>query len=71
MSPGRSIHYANDDDVEGLIAKFNGFIELGSRFISLALDDVPTTLQHEDDRAAFENLAQAHVALPPLSLIPI
>ena len=63
ISPGLSIHYANDDDVEGLIAKFHGFTKLGSRFISLALDDVPTTLQHEDDRAAFENLAQAHVAL--------
>lgn len=63
ISPGLSIHYASEDDRALLIDKFRSFSALGSRFFSLALDDVPTTLQHADDRATFTSLAQAHVAL--------
>ncbi len=63
LSPGLSIHYSAREDVELLCAKFTRFLELGCRFFSLQLDDVPSTLQHDDDRAAFETLADAHVSL--------
>ncbi len=63
LSPGLSIRYASQDDVATLCAKFGRFREIGCRFFSLQLDDVPSTLQHEEDRTAFASLAAAHVAL--------
>jgi hyaluronoglucosaminidase len=63
VSPGLSIEYASADDVRLLAAKLRRFAELGSRFVSLGLDDVPSHLAHEADRRAFPTLAAAHVAL--------
>ncbi|MCP5041436.1 MAG: hypothetical protein GY944_10455 [bacterium] len=63
LSPGLSIHYASADDVARLADKFRAFCELGCRFLSLALDDVPSTLQHADDQQAFPSLAHAHAHL--------
>ncbi|MDP6979805.1 MAG: beta-N-acetylglucosaminidase domain-containing protein [Myxococcota bacterium] len=63
VSPGLSIRYAVEDDVATLCSKFARFHEIGCRFFSLQLDDVPSTLQHAEDRVAFESLASAHVAL--------
>src|SRR5215470_10690485 len=63
VSPGLTIEYASADDVRALQAKFRGFQALGARFVSLALDDVPTTLLHTGDQARFGSLAEAHVAV--------
>lgn len=63
VSPGLSIEYASARDVAALCRKLGGFRELGARFFSLALDDVPARLVHEGDRRAFASLAEAHVAL--------
>lgn len=63
LSPGLTIEYASPRDVEALGAKLGGFGELGARFFTLALDDVPARLAHAADRRAFRSLAQAHVAL--------
>jgi hyaluronoglucosaminidase len=63
ISPGLSIRYSQRDDVKVLIEKFQVFQRLGSRFFALALDDVPSTLQHPADREAFSSLAAAHVSI--------
>jgi hyaluronoglucosaminidase len=63
ISPGLSIEYGSLDDVHALQAKFRAFRALGSTFLSLALDDVPTTLLHHADQVRFGSLAAAHVAL--------
>ncbi len=63
VSPGLSIRYSSDGDRDVLARKLLAFRDLGSRFLSLALDDVPTRLVHEEDRRAFASLAQAHVSL--------
>ena len=63
LSPGLSIRYSSAEDRSALVAKFRGFRELGTRFLSLMLDDVPAELQHDADRRAFASLAAAHVAL--------
>ena len=63
LSPGLSIRYSSAEDVRALATKFAGFRERGARFFGLALDDVPSELQHEVDRGAFSGLASAHVAL--------
>ena len=63
LSPGLSIRYSDAEDVATLVAKLRGFAALGSRFVALCLDDVPTELAHAEDRAAFASLAAAHIAL--------
>ncbi len=63
VSPGLSISYALAKDREALIDKFRGFVELGAKHLCLALDDVPTRLQHEEDRLAFDSLGYAHTSL--------
>jgi hyaluronoglucosaminidase len=63
LSPGLEIRYSDGSDRERLASKLGAFCALGSRFLALALDDVPTELQHAEDRAAFPNLAAAQVAL--------
>lgn len=63
VSPGLSITYASSKDRKALVDKLHGFVELGARHLCLALDDVPTRLQHEEDRQAFDSLGEAHVSL--------
>jgi hyaluronoglucosaminidase len=63
VSPGLSIRYSHAEDRRALVAKLRAFAEIGARFFSLALDDVPTRLVHPEDAAAFGTLAEAHVAL--------
>jgi hyaluronoglucosaminidase len=63
LSPGLSIRYADAGDVAALVEKLRAFAALGSRFLALCVDDVPTELVHAEDRAAFASLADAHVAL--------
>lgn len=63
VSPGLSIAYASSKDRETLRAKLRGYVECGARFVALALDDVPSELVHAEDRACFDSLAHAHVAL--------
>jgi hyaluronoglucosaminidase len=63
LSPGLSIRYADAADVATLVEKLRAFAALGSRFLALCVDDVPTELVHAEDRAAFGSLAAAHVAL--------
>ena len=63
VSPGLSISYASIADRRALVDKFKTFQALGARFLSLAFDDVPHELVHESDRASFESLAHAQVAV--------
>jgi len=63
LSPGLSIRYSSREDVLALADKFRAFRDQGARFFGLALDDVPSELQHAADREAFASLASAHVAL--------
>ena len=63
LSPGLSIRYSDARDVATLVEKLRAFTRLGSRFVALCLDDVPTELEHAEDRTVFASLADAHVAL--------
>lgn len=63
LSPGLSIRYSSDADVEALIAKFEAVAGLGVRSFGLLLDDIPNELQHQADAAAFDDLVDAHVSL--------
>jgi hyaluronoglucosaminidase len=61
VSPGLSIRYADDADLAALSAKLASVAALGVRSFGLLLDDIPHELQHTQDRAAFGDLAEAHV----------
>lgn len=63
LSPGLEIRYSDAADRARLASKLGAFCTLGARFLALALDDVPTELQHAADRAAFASLAAAQIAL--------
>lgn len=63
ISPGLSIRYTSDEDYEALLAKIDAVTGIGVRHVGLFLDDVPPELVHDEDRAAYETLADAHVAL--------
>jgi hyaluronoglucosaminidase len=63
VSPGLSIEYSSQRDVETLVAKLDAFVTIGSRFLCLALDDVSSRLVHDADRERFDSLADAHVEL--------
>ena len=63
LSPGLSIEYSSADDRRALGAKFESVASLGVSRFGLLLDDIPLSLQYQSDRAAFADLAEAHIAL--------
>jgi len=63
LSPGLSICYGDASERAALLEKLQAVTRLGSSFVALCLDDVPTELAHAEDRAAFTSLAAAHASL--------
>lgn len=63
LSPGLSIRYADALDRRALVDKYRSLHELGARFLSLQLDDVPSRLVDPNDEAHFASLAEAQIAL--------
>ncbi len=63
ISPGGSIVYADPDEYATLREKLRAIEALGVRDFALFVDDVPPTLQHQEDREAFETLADAHASV--------
>ncbi len=59
LSPGLSLIHSDSNELETLFKKFLSFAELGVRTFCLFLDDIPEELQHEEDKACFESLADA------------
>ena len=63
VSPGLSMRYSDEGDLEALASKLASVAALGVSAFGLLFDDIPTELQHPEDREAFEGLADAHVAV--------
>ena len=63
LSPGLGLTYSDPADVEAVVAKLAALHGVGARWLALCLDDVPAALQSDADRARFESLAAAHLAL--------
>jgi hyaluronoglucosaminidase len=63
IAPGLSIRYSDDGDVAALCAKLDAVRALGATGLAVLLDDIPRVLQHEQDKAAFADIADAHAAL--------
>ena len=60
VSPGLSVTYSSDEDVEAVVNKFLQMASVGATHFGLLLDDIPDTLTHENDLAKYGNVAQAH-----------
>jgi hyaluronoglucosaminidase len=62
ISPGLSVHYASEVDRARLLAKLEQVAGVGVTTFALLLDDLPPVLAHDDDRAAYADIAEAHAA---------
>ncbi len=60
VSPGLSVTYSSDEDVQAVVNKFLQMASVGATHFGLLLDDIPDTLTHENDLARYGNVAQAH-----------
>lgn len=60
VSPGLSVQYSSDADVDAVVAKFAQMHGVGARHFGLLLDDIPDTLTHADDLARYPSVAHAH-----------
>ncbi|HEU0242756.1 MAG TPA: protein O-GlcNAcase, partial [Candidatus Limnocylindrales bacterium] len=63
ISPGLSIRYSSAEDRAALLAKLEQVAALGVWRFALLLDDIPPELAHDEDRAAYADIAEAHGAL--------
>ena len=63
VSPGLSMRYSDESDLDALASKFASVEALGVQAFGLLFDDIPRELQHVEDRAAFDTLADAHVSV--------
>ncbi|RLE81724.1 MAG: hypothetical protein DRJ51_03215 [Thermoprotei archaeon] len=59
ISPGLSVKYSNEEDLETLIRKIMEIKMIGVNWFAVFLDDIPNRLIHEDDKAKFKTLAEA------------
>ncbi|WP_054950760.1 protein O-GlcNAcase [Numidum massiliense] len=59
VSPGLSIVYSDETDLNLLVQKFGLLSEQGVNTFGLFLDDIPFELVHEQDKANYKSLAEA------------
>lgn len=59
ISPGLSLCYADDGEVDALLAKCTPIFQLGVPTLGVLLDDIPFDLVHEQDKARYGSLAEA------------
>ena len=60
VSPGLSVRYSSEGDVDAVVAKFAQMHAVGARHFGLLLDDIPDTLTDEVDLARYASVAHAH-----------
>ncbi len=63
LAPCFSITYSEPGEFGALMQKYDQLYSLGVRTFGLLFDDIPETLQHASDRAAYSSLVEAHIDL--------
>ncbi|MFC7764792.1 protein O-GlcNAcase [Leucobacter soli] len=61
VSPGLTVEYGSDSEVDALVSRFSEIAEHGVRSFGVFLDDIPTRLQHTEDRGAYGDLVEAQL----------
>ncbi len=59
LSPGLSLVYSDENDLNRVCDKFKAFSKIGVTTFCLFFDDIPERLVHESDQKAFSSLANA------------
>jgi hyaluronoglucosaminidase len=60
VSPGLSVKYSDEADVDAVVNRFKQVLKLGARHFGLLWDDIAWELSHEEDIAAYLSTAAAH-----------
>ncbi len=59
ISPGLTVQYSNNLDVEALMFRYRQLLKIGVTQFGLLLDDIPWELQFAPDQARYKTIAQA------------
>ncbi len=59
LSPGLSVNYSDDADLDATFKKLRQFHEIGVKTFALFLDDIPSRLETTGDRERFGSLGEA------------
>lgn len=63
VSPGLTICYSSNEDLEALLVRFRQLSQIGVNRFGLLLDDIPDELQFAVDKERFDSIASAHAYL--------
>ena len=61
ISPGLTVEFSNEDDINSQFYKIQQLSSVGCRLMGIFFDSVPPTLESENDKKNFEDVASAHV----------
>jgi len=60
VSPGLSVKYSDENDVDAVITRYKQLFDLGARHFGLLWDDIAWELQHQEDLDNYLSTAAAH-----------
>lgn len=60
VSPGLSVKYSDENDVDAVITRYKQLFDLGARHFGLLWDDIAWELQHQEDVDSYLSTAAAH-----------
>ena len=60
VSPGLSVEYSNNSDVDAVVNRFKQLTDLGASHFGMLWDDIAWEMQHDSDNAKYVSTAQAH-----------
>jgi hyaluronoglucosaminidase len=60
VSPGLSVEYSNEADVDSVVHRFKQLTDLGSTHFGMLWDDIAWEMQHDSDIARYASTAAAH-----------
>ena len=60
VSPGLSVEYSSEADVDSVVHRFKQLTDLGSTHFGMLWDDIAWEMQHDSDNARFASIAAAH-----------
>ena len=60
VSPGLSVEYSSQSDVDCVVTRFKQLTELGATHFGMLWDDIAWEMQHDSDNARYASTAAAH-----------
>ena len=60
VSPGLSVEYSNEADVDAVVNRFKQLTDLGAKHFGMLWDDIAWEMAHDSDNARYASTALAH-----------